>query len=36
MGDKAIKAMPALQGALQDKNEKVIDAAFDAILKIKP
>jgi len=36
MGAKAIKAMPALQGALQDKNEKVIDAAFDAILKIKP
>ena len=36
MGDKAIKAMPVLQGALQDKNEKVIDAAFDAILKIKP
>ncbi len=36
MGAKASKAMPALQGALQDKNEKVIDAAFDAILKIKP
>lgn len=36
MGPKAIKAMPALQHALQDKNEKVIDAAFDAILKIKP
>jgi len=36
MGAKAIKAMPALQSALQDKNEKVIDAAFDAILKIKP
>jgi len=36
MGAKAIKAMPALQAALQDKNEKVIDAAFDAILKIKP
>jgi HEAT repeat protein len=36
MGAKAIKAMPALQVALQDKNEKVIDAAFDAILKIKP
>jgi len=36
MGAKAIKAMPALQQALQDKNEKVIDAAFDAILKIKP
>ena len=36
MGAKAIKAMPELQGALQDKNEKVIDAAFDAILKIKP
>jgi HEAT repeat protein len=36
MGPKAIKAMPALQSALQDKNEKVIDAAFDAILKIKP
>ncbi|MEI7855168.1 MAG: HEAT repeat domain-containing protein [Planctomycetota bacterium] len=36
MGAKAIKAMPELQAALQDKNEKVIDAAFDAILKIKP
>ena len=36
MGAKAIKAMPALQAALQDKNEKVIDAAFAAILKIKP
>ena len=36
MGPNAIKAMPALQNALQDKNEKVIDAAFDAILKIKP
>lgn len=36
MGAKAIKAMPALQSALQDKNENVIDAAFDAILKIKP
>lgn len=36
MGAKAIKAMPGLQGALQDKNGKVIDAAFDAILKIKP
>ena len=36
MGAKAIKAMPGLQSALQDKNEKVIDAAFDAILKIKP
>lgn len=36
MGAKAIKAMPGLQQALQDKNEKVIDAAFDAILKIKP
>lgn len=36
MGTKASKAMPALQAALQDKNEKVIDAAFDAILKIKP
>ena len=36
MGAKASKAMPSLQGALQDKNEKVIDAAFDAILKIKP
>ena len=36
MGAKAIKAIPALQTALQDKNEKVIDAAFDAILKIKP
>lgn len=36
MGPKASKAMPELQGALQDKNEKVIDAAFDAILKIKP
>jgi HEAT repeat protein len=36
MGAKASKAMPALQSALQDKNEKVIDAAFDAILKIKP
>jgi len=36
IGAKAIKAMPALQSALQDKNEKVIDAAFDAILKIKP
>jgi len=36
MGAKASKAMPALQASLQDKNEKVIDAAFDAILKIKP
>ena len=36
IGAKASKAMPALQAALQDKNEKVIDAAFDAILKIKP
>jgi len=36
LGPKAAKAMPALQSALQDKSDKVIDAAFEAIQKIKP
>jgi len=36
IGAKAIKAMPALQQALQDKDEKVVDAAFESIRKIKP